>query len=265
MNIYLHELKTSRRSLIIWIISLCGLMGLMMCFYPLVKNDMDTYMELMNNFPPAMKAVLGVMFEDFTSAVGFYGFIFTYITLAGAIQAMNLGVSIVSKEEREKTADFLMTKPVSRPTIMTAKVVAAFSIFLITNIIYSCTTYFVMLALSGKDLDLKRLLLFQLALILMQLVFFSIGLCVTAFMKKVRAVLPISLGMVFSFFAISALAVTSAEDKLRYITPFQYFTAKQIMKEASFEPSFLIISAVIVCLGIAISYFRYIHKNIHAV
>ena len=40
---------------------------------------------------------------------------------------MNLGIGIISKEVRDKTADFLLTKPVSRVTILVAKMMAAFT------------------------------------------------------------------------------------------------------------------------------------------
>ncbi len=265
MNIYLHELKTYRINTLIWILSLSGFMVMMMCFYPLIKDDMDTFMELINNFPPAMKAIMGVVYEDFSSPIGFYGYIFTYVGLIEAIQAMNLGVGIVSKEERERTADFLMTKPVARKTIMTAKVLTAATIFFLTNIIYSIGTYAMLAWLSEGEVDIKHLFLMNLSLLIMQFIFFSIGLAVTGFLKKVRAVLPISMGMIFTFYAISAFAVTSKEDKLRYATPFQYFTVQQIFEESSYEVSFLILSGAIIIIGIVLSYYRYLRKNIPAV
>ncbi|MHB8130931.1 MAG: ABC transporter permease subunit [Mobilitalea sp.] len=265
MNIYLHELKTYRMTTIIWIFSLCGILLLMMCFYPIIKNDMDTFSELMNNFPPAMKAIMGVVFEDFSSPLGFHGFVFTYSSLLGAIQAMNLGVGIVSKEERERTADFLMTKPVSRIQIITAKLMSVLTILIITNIAYFITVLSIVTGLSEEKTDMTRLILMCLSLFFMQIMFFSIGLVASIFMKKVRAVLPISLGLVFMFFAISAFAVTSNEDKLRYATPFQYFTTKHIMNEGTMELSFLIIGAGIVIISTALSYYRYCRKSIPAV
>ena len=69
---------------------------------------------MLDNFPPAIKAAMGIAVDSFKSPLGYYTFAFTYSLLFGAIQAMNLGIGIVSKEEREKTADFILTKPVSR-------------------------------------------------------------------------------------------------------------------------------------------------------
>jgi ABC-2 type transport system permease protein len=247
---------------IIWIISLCGLMLLMMFFYPFFRNDLETYTEFMNNFPETVKVAMGLFFEDFSTPVGYYSFVFTYCSLLGAIQAMNLGVGILSKEEREHTADFLMTKPVSRKQIVTAKLASALTILITTNIIYQIVCSSVIYIFSEEQVEMKKLLLMNIALLIMQLVFFSIGLAVTAFLKKVRSVLPLSLALVFSFFAISAFAVTSKEDKLRFITPFQYFTTRQILDEASYEVPYVILSSLIIIICITLSYNRYIRKNI---
>lgn len=265
MNIYLHEMKTYRLNTLIWTIAICGLTLSMMSFYPFIKSDIDMYMEFMENFPPAMKAIMGLVIENFTSPVGFYAFVFTYSTLIAAIQAMNLGVGIISKEERERTADFLMTKPVSRTKIMIAKLFAAITLFVITNLVYFAVVVALISKYSEGGPDMLKLFLMNGSLLLMQLIFFTIGIVVSGFMKKVRSVLPISLGMVFAFFAISAFAVTSNEDKLRFITPFQYYPTQQILDNTSYEWPFVILSAAIIIVGIGISYSRYIRKSIPAV
>ncbi|MGB4661911.1 MAG: ABC transporter permease subunit [Mobilitalea sp.] len=265
MNIYLHELKTYRMNTIIWIFSICGIMMFFMAFFQIIKADMDNYMKFINNFPASVKIIMGFLFEDFSTPIGFHNFAFTYSALLGVIQAMNLGVGIVSKEERERTADFLMTKPVSRVRIINAKLFAVLTIFVITNLCYLFASSFTVLSLSEMKPDMTKLYLVDFSLFMMQIIFFSIGLMVSILMKKVRAVLPVSLGMVFVFYAISAFAVTSKEDKLRYLTPFQYFTSSHIMDFGNYELSFLLTGIGIAVVSIAISYYRYCNKNIQAV
>lgn len=99
----------------------------------------------------------------------------------------------------------------------------------------------------------------------MQLIFFSIGLIISLILKKVKTVLPISLGLVFMFYAISAFAVNSKEDKLRYITPFQYFKTDYIIAENNFELKFLILGFSVIIISLIASYVIYLKKDIHAV
>ena len=262
MNIYRHELRAYRWHTIIWSASLCGLMILMMCFFPIFQKDVDAYTEMMANFPEAIKAALGIVIDNFATPLGYYAFCFTYTSLIAAIQAMNLGVGILSKEERERTADFLMTKPVSRVKIVTSKLLAVLTVLVITNVLYNIASIVMILSVAGTEVDIHILMLMNLSVVLLQLIFCSIGLAISVFMKKVRSVPPVSLGFVFAFFAISAFAVTSKEDKLRFLTPFQYFTTNQIMEDAGYELTFVILGAVIVLAGLALTYYRFIRKNI---
>ena len=114
MNMFLHELKAYRKSTIIWTCSLIALVVLFLSMFPTFSKEADAFKEIMEGFPEPVRKALGLSVDSMSSILGFYSYIFLYITLCGAIQAMNLGTSIVSKEVREKTADFLLTKPVTR-------------------------------------------------------------------------------------------------------------------------------------------------------
>ena len=208
-----------------------------------------------------MKAILGMQAENFASATGFYSFCVLYALLLGSIQAANLGFACVSKEMTLGTADFLLTKPVSRARILTAKLLACLCIIAATNVVYNLVT--VPLVLSFADSGaLKTLALLNASLLFLQLIFFAAGFAVSAAAKKIKSVLPYSLGLVFMSFALSAFAVTSKEDKLRYLTPFQYFSAEHIMANGSYETRFAVLAAVLVCLGIAAAYLFFIKKQI---
>lgn len=265
MNIFQHELKVNFKSTIMWILVLSGVASVMMAFYPILRNDMDSFIKMLDNFPESAKAALGLVVGNLKTPIGYYGFAFTYSILFGAIQAMNLGVGIVSKEERERTADFLMTKPVTRVKIITAKLLSVLTILIVTNVIYSVITGLVVGGMSEGNFDVGTFALINTSLFLAQLIFFSIGLIVSIAAKKIKSVLPVSLGMVFMFFAISAFAVKAADDKLRFITPFQYFRTDYILKEGHFEGVYVVVGTLIVITSIAISYMLYKRKDIHSV
>ncbi len=265
MNIYKHELRVNFKTTLIWIFSLCGIVAVMMAFYPMVRNDLDNFMKLMDNFPPAMKKMFGMEMGSFTSSIGFYTFAFTYSVLFGAIQAMNLGIGIVSKEEREKTADFILTKPVSRVKILTSKLLSVLTVFIVTNIFYSAVSFLIVKAMDEGNFDTKKFFLINASLLFLQMIFFSIGLVISVSVKKIKAVLPVSLGLVFAFFAISAFVVTPASEKLRYITPFQYFKTEYILLNSSYEAVFAVVGLIIVIAGITASYILYKRRDIHSV
>lgn len=52
-----------------------------------------------------------------------------------------LGSGIISKEERDKTAEFLLVKPVSRAHIMTAKLLAALTLLAVFFLVTYASAY----------------------------------------------------------------------------------------------------------------------------
>lgn len=123
-------------------------------------------------YPPQLLKAIGAV--DIFTMINFYAYIFSFVVVCGAIQAMNIGISIISKETRFKTADFLLTKPASRTKILTAKLLAGITSLLITNIIYIGFSIIVVKAFQTEDFNMKIFLLISCSLFLEQLIFFAL-------------------------------------------------------------------------------------------
>ncbi|MDF2936362.1 MAG: hypothetical protein K0Q90_1735 [Paenibacillaceae bacterium] len=266
MNMYLHELKAMRKSALIWLGALIGITALYMSVYPSMTADAESFKSLLEGYPSSVRAMLGIQLDSIASLLGFYSFIFTFIVLCGAIQAMILGVSVLSKETRERTADFLMVKPVSRQSIVTAKLLAAGTILLITYaLFYAAATGMAGVAVK-ESFDHWLFFLINLTLLFVQLIFLALGAAVSVFFSKLKAVLPISLGVVFGLYVVGALLAADASNSAaRALSPFQYFSPAYILEHAGYETAYLILGAAIVATGTALTYFVYIRKDIHAV
>ena len=178
---------------------------------------------------------------------------------------MNLGLSILSKESRERTADFLLVKPISRQSIVSAKLLAALTMLLATNVVYYITTSIMASYVKTSDYSYKLFFMINLTIFFIQLILFAIGLLVSVFFKKLKSVLPISLGIVFGFYIIGAIIATDKNDASRFISPFKYFDNNYIIKNASYETQYLIAGAIITIVALVASYIIYTKKDIHAV
>ncbi len=265
MNMYLHELRSMRKSAMIWVSSMIAIAALYLSLYPGLANDAAGFKKMMGGYPPSVRAMLGVSLDSVTSLSGFYSMVITFVVLCGAIQAMNLGVSVLSKETRERTADFLLVKPVSRAAIVNAKLLASLTVLLATDILYGAAASVLVSIVKQSDYSAKVFFMLNLTLLFIQLIFFAIGLGVSVFFQKIKSVLPISLGTVFGFYIVGALIATDKTDGSRFISPFQYFDNSYIIKNSSYEAPYLIAGAVIVVAAIAAAYFIYCRKDIHAV
>lgn len=263
---YLYELKSHLKTAIIWACSITALAALFLAIYPAVANDAQDFKSLLANYPPTVREMLGINLDYIASLLGFYTMIFSFILLCGTIQAMNLGVSILSKESRERTADFLLVKPVSRFSIVSAKLLAAFTTVLGTDLVFFTAVITIANFVKTEDYNGKLFFMINLTMFFTQIIFLAIGMFVSVFFNKIKNVLPISLGFIFGFYMIGALlAVDENKEALRFISPFKYFDITYIMKHQRFEIPYLILSAAIIIVCIVASYIIYNRKDIHAV
>ena len=265
MNMFLHELTAYRKSTIVWTCSLITLVILFLSMFPTFSKEAVAFKEILKGFPEPIRKALGLSIDSISSILGFYSYMFLYTTLCGAIQAMNLGTSIVSKEVREKTADFLLTKPVTRTKIMTLKLLAALTCLVITNIVYLAVASTMASFVKTEEYSYKIFFMISITLFFVQLMFLALGIIISVVMPKIKSVLPISLGTVFTFFIIGMFAATTGDDAMRYITPFKYFDTNYILKNASYEFSFIIIEIGFIIAAITASYIIYSKKDVHAV
>lgn len=265
MNIFIHELKTYRKSTIIWTVALIGIASMYLFVYPAFAKDITGLTKLLEGYPEMVKKALGFTVNTFATLTGFYSLVITFVTLCGSIQSMNLGLSILSRETADKTADFLLTKPVSRVTIVTAKLLAALFLIVITNLIYLAATIMISSAVSTSEFSLKIFILISLILFFVQIMFMALGVLVSVLAKKIKSVISISLSTVFAFFIMYMFGSVLGEETIRYLTPFKYYDPNFVVQHAGYELRFAVIEVLFVIAAIATSYVVYSRKDIHAV
>ncbi|WP_088041363.1 ABC transporter permease subunit [Bacillus sp. EAC] len=265
MNIFLHELKAYRKSTIIWTCSLIAIVIFFLSLFPSISKDYMDFAKIIKGYPEGVRKALGLEIESFGTILGFYSYLFLYVSLCGAIQAMILGTSIVSKETREKTADFLLSKPVTRTKILSAKLFSGIVCLLITNVFYLAAANIMASQVTTVDYSFKLFFLISSTLFIIQLIFFSIGIIVSIIFTKIKSVLSVSLATVFGFFVIGMVISTDGNSAKRYLSPFKYFDTKYIIEHSKYEYSYLFTAIVIIAISIVASYLIYSKKDIHAV
>ena len=263
MNIFIHEFKTNLRSVITWSISLTLLILLFMSIFSGFAVEAELLNQTMEKFPKEFLMAFGMDGIDLSSVLGFFSFAILFCQLCVSIQAANYGFSLVSIEEREMTADFLLTKPVGRVRIMTNKLLAALTSLLITSLVVWVSSYaFIDIYRDGRPYDNKILILLLLTITFLQLFFLSVGMLISLLPRKIRSVTPYSMGMVFGLYVLNAFGDMLGEDKLSYITPFRHFDANNIIRNGSFDP-LVLISVILIVLSIVGSYLLYTKRDIH--
>jgi len=264
MNMFWHELQAYRKSTLIWTFSLAALVILLLSMFPTFANNAAEVRKLLEGYPEGLLKALDLSLDNISSLLGYYPFVFAYVLLGGAIQAMNLGLSLLSKEARLKTADFLLTKPVTRRQVLTAKLTAAVISLVFTNVSYLAVSSLMASVVSPESYSIKIFLLISVTLFFVQLIFMSLGILISALIPQLKSVISVSLGTVFAFFIISMLDSSLGEATVRYLSPFEYFDSTYIIQNATYETSYLLLTFAIVLVSITLSYVVYSRRDIRA-
>ena len=111
MNIILHELRIHLKSIIIWSISIALFIMMSMVKFDATSGTGADFIKLIESMPKALQVMIGGGYFDLLLPIGFFGATFLYIMFLGAIHGSMLGASILAKEERDKTTEFLLVKP----------------------------------------------------------------------------------------------------------------------------------------------------------
>ncbi len=265
-NIYRHEFRARLKSVLIWSLALVAIVGVFFSFYSAFADQAVLVNDMMKNFPQELRAAFGMDEVDLSTVLGFFSFIYLFAQLCLAIQAGNYGFGLVSIEESELTADFLLSKPVSRTQILTSKLLAAVTCLLITNLVVGISSLAAIEAARGEHAyEPRTLFLLLAALVVFELFFLCVGLVVSLLVKRVRSVTPYSLGLGFGAYVLSAFSGVFGDVKLELITPFKHFDAASIIRNGAWDTPLVLLNVGVTLVSVALSYWLYIRRDIPAV
>jgi ABC-2 type transport system permease protein len=265
-TIYKHEFRMRVRSVVIWSLAVIFLVIFYFSLYPAFADQAALINEMMANFPQELRTAFGLDRMDLTSVLGFYSFLFLFVQLCLAIQASNYGFGLVSIEETELTADFLLSKPVSRAQVLTSKLLAALTSLTITNLaVWASTFVAILLFGSGREYDPGTLLLLLVSIVIFQLFFLSVGLVISLLVRRVRSVTPYALGLGFGSYVLAAFSGFLGDVKLELITPFKHLDAAYIVQNGGYDTPLVLLNVAVTLVSLGLSYWLYIRRDIPAV
>lgn len=265
MNIYKHEFKMKIKSVIIWSLAIALMIFIYLSIYPSIAVDAELLSEMMASFPEEFLIAFGMTELDMSTILGFFGLIFLFVQICLSIQAANYGFSLVSVEETDLTADFLLAKPVGRTKIMTSKLLAAITGLTITNLVVWISSFgFLRIYSDGGRFDTKPVLFLLLSIVIFQLFFLTAGMLISLLVKRVRSVTPYSMALAFGLYVLNAFGGMIGEDKLEILSPFRHFEPNYILKHAAYDLPLAWISVAAIVISIVGSYVLYSKRNIRS-
>lgn len=260
-NIVMRELKSNLKALVIWTIALVLIVFAASFEFEAFRGNPDL-MEAMASFSGLFEA-LGISFTNLSEPEGFVSLMSIYFYIPLAIYAALLGSSIISKEERDKTAEYLFTLPVTRKKVLISKVIVAVIYNVIINIGLIVGTIVVYRRFSPSDSFYTFMIYLSIGLIFTQMVFMSIGMLLAAVLKQYKRSGGFTIGIVMgSYLLFVLIGLAEKIEFLKYITPFKYFEVNDLLN-GTIHIEFVIISIAIIISGIAGLFIFYRKRDLY--
>jgi ABC-2 type transport system permease protein len=260
-NLYRKELKLNRSSFIAWSIAIFCVIYLGMAFFPiLMKGDMLKQVTafLENPYMKSIVTAFGQGIEALTNVLGFYGARNSiFIMLLGSFFSMLLAGRILAKEESEKTAEFLVAKPVTRSEIAISKLAAFLTYLVLLNTAILIAGFTSLEIFKGESrYSLGSFFILTFYSFLLMLTFGALGFALSLFIKRGRSMSGLTIGIIVGGYFLDALSkITPSVDKIGYLSPFK-FVDTQVLRPGYGLVRwrvlyFLGLSAVLIILSVA--------------
>ena len=260
MNIYKYETRKKIIPTSIWIICLGFFIFIFYSIFETMGSSVMT--DMLDEFPEAFLKAFG-MSDNFSTIIGYTAMICIYIVLCSAIFSCNLGLNMVSVEERDLTADFLIPKPITRNRILTTKLLAALTHMLIFSVMNSIICYTgIEIFKNGQEYSFLTFLLMMLGIFIIGVLFFTIGLFISVILKKMGSPLSFSLGLSFGFFILNSFDTILEGTFIKYFIPYDYFEFGYIIENTAFKTYGIFISIGLIITFISSSYLLYNRRDI---
>lgn len=257
-----RELKVNLKSFLIWVLIIGSLLVMYFAMYPTFATDTESLEQMTEFFPQEMLEAFGFDISKFSTIMGFYSTEpYMLITILGSVYAAMLGANILSKETSERTTEYLLSKPVTRREVITAKLLAMTTYLTLFHLSIGLIS-FVSINLIG-DFDFDLWLLLTIAPWLMGMLFSYISFFVSMFMKKSRQALSFALAASLgTYFLVIVSRVAEPIDFLKYFSPYEYFDSNYIYDNLHLHLGYVLITVSVILITTVLSYIIYNKKDL---
>lgn len=260
MTVFFHEIKRGRAALAIWTAALAFMLGVCVFVYPEMAGDME---ELSSMFADmgSFSSAFGLDELNFGEFMGFFGVeCGNTLGIGGTIFAAILGISALANEERDHTAEWLLTHPVSRARVVAQKLAAVMVQVLLFNAVIAVVTTAAIAAI-GEQVAVTDMALIFASYTLMQLCVAALMFGVSAFLR--RGGMAVGIGGAFGLYFLNILANLTEEAKpLKYLTPLSFADSAYIMEHQALNGAYVAVSVSIAAVLLTAGVVYYLKKDI---
>ncbi len=255
MPVFFKELRRNRLLIIIWSAASAFMLAVSLLIFPFLVSQLGSLAE--------MNEMLSAFGEDASSFMDYTGYfaseIVSVLGIGGAIFAALVGINALSREEREHTAEFLLTHPVPRSRVVLEKLLSVIVAVFVLNAVSALLSAAVSAAI-GEKAEAGAIALTFLAHFILHIEIAAMTFMLSAFMS--RGAVAAGLGVAFGTYVLYLIAnITDKLRPLKYITPFGYAESGYIVANRAIHAGYLAVGLAITAVCIVLAFVRFCRKD----
>jgi ABC-2 type transport system permease protein len=229
-----------------------------------MKGMGDEMAIMMSKMPEGMTKAMGINDQTFNSILGMYNTYYgVYIIVLLSIYTASTGTTIISKEEKGKTAEFLLTKPISRKNIYFTKLLTLFTLTFAAYIVQTITAFIFVTVLGEDQVKWSVFVAMHTHGFILILFFTCIGLFLSMLIKPKKDFMGMTVGIVFgSYFLNTVAKAADSMSWMAFISPFNYLDFNVSEPDYGINFTGVVMMVLVSILLLIISYKVYKKKDI---
>lgn len=197
---------------------------MVLSIYPFMADMGEDLAVMFESLPEGVAKAMGMDANTWSSILGFYSTYYgIYIVVLIGIYTTSTGATIVSKEEKDGTSEFLLTRPISRSSIFWSKMYSLFLLAFSVYLIQGISAVIGVLIFQEEVMDWSAFAVMHIHGLFLILFFTSVGVLISMFVKPKKNFMGLVVGIVFGSYFLDAIAKsTDATAWIGYFSPFHY-------------------------------------------
>jgi ABC-2 type transport system permease protein len=266
VNLFIKEIRRNILSLILWIFIITLFISVTMSVYRTFLENQSKVAGMLSILPAGLLQFKGISnFNDLLSALGFYAVNnIIYMMVMGSIYSIVISSNILLKEEYDKTAEYLLTRPVTRSEVFISKLAVVAVNVLLLNLVTTLAGFICIEIFKTGSFSIRAFLILSLYTLLLNILFGSIGLFLSVIVKRSKPITTFCIGIVLIMYFIYTLSkITDSVANIGYLSPFKYVNSNVLDPAYSLSLGNMLYFAGITLLLTIISFRLYLRKDIY--
>lgn len=238
--LYRNELRLNRTLFLVWAAVMIVLTFTTMVVMPTMMESSARVMGLLEAYPAEFLKGFSIDAASFSDPLAFtvvYNLLYTM--LLGSIFSISVTARTLHREQAERTAEFLLVRPISRGSIFAAKVAAWLTLLVGMNLLLYSANLASLSVFTPADLawSLGDFTVVSAYALLLMLSLGGVGLLLSAVARRARSLTGPAIGVVLGFYLLDMVAkMTDDYRAVGWASPFKWVDTAVTAPEYALEP-----------------------------